>query len=54
MTGVRNGVAKQISSEESRAVFIHCYGHALNLAVADTIKQIEMMFLMWFLRLPSL
>ena len=41
--GVRNGVAKQISNEESRAVFSHCYGHALNLAVGDTIKQIEVL-----------
>ena len=43
MTGVRNGVAKQISSEESRAVFSHCYGHALNLAVGDTIKKIKVL-----------
>ena len=43
MTGVRNGVAKQISNEESRAVFSHCYGHALNLAVGDTIKQIKVL-----------
>lgn len=41
--GVRNGVAKQISNEESRAVFSHCYGHALNLAVGDTIKQIKVL-----------
>ena len=29
MRGPRNGVAKQLSDEESRAVYIHCYGHAL-------------------------
>ena len=39
MTGVRNGVSAQISAEESRAVFVHCYGHALNLAVGDCIKS---------------
>lgn len=39
MCGVRNGVAAQISSEESRSIFIHCYGHALNLAAGETIKS---------------
>lgn len=32
MAGVRNGVAKMFSDEESRPVFTHCYGHVLNLA----------------------
>ena len=39
MCGVRNGVATQISREESRAIFVHCYGHALNLATGDCIKR---------------
>ena len=39
MCGSRNGVATQIASEEPRAVFIHCYGHALNLAAGDTVKK---------------
>ena len=43
MSGRRTGVATQIASEESRAVYIHCYGHALNLAVGDTVKQIKML-----------
>ena len=38
MRGSRNGVAVQIAKEEDRALYIHCFGHALNLAVADTIK----------------
>jgi hypothetical protein len=38
MAGVRNGVAKQ-ADEEFRAVFSHCYGYVLNLAVCDTVKQ---------------
>ena len=29
----------QICSEEPRATFIHCYGHALNLVVRDTVKR---------------
>ena len=38
MTGAKKGVAKQIQDVEKRAVFIHCYGHALNLACGDAIK----------------
>ena len=43
MTGVRNGVAKQIQDEQPNAFFTHCYGHSLNLAVSDTIKQCNTM-----------
>ena len=28
----------QISGFEPRVLFIHCYGHALNLSVSDTVK----------------
>ena len=43
MSGIRSGVAKQIADFEPRAIFTHCYGHALNLAVADTVKQSKVM-----------
>ncbi len=39
MAGSRRGAATQILQEESRAIFLHCYGHALNLAASDAIKQ---------------
>ena len=39
MCGIRKGVATQIRSEEPRSIFIHCYGHALNLAAGDTVKS---------------
>lgn len=39
MAGCRSGVAKIILDEEPRALFTHCYGHALNLACSDTIKK---------------
>ena len=39
MCRIRKGVAAQISSEEPRSIFIHCYGHALNLAAGETIKS---------------
>ena len=43
MKGARNEVAKQLSDEENRAVYIHCYGHALNLAAAESIKNLKIM-----------
>ena len=39
MAGCRTGVASQILSIESRALYTHCYGHSLNLAMCDTIKK---------------
>ena len=38
MAGSRNGVAAQLRKEEKRAILTHCYAHALNLAVGDTLK----------------
>lgn len=43
MSGAKTGVAKQISDKEKRAVYTHCYGHALNLAVGDSIKKSKIM-----------
>lgn len=39
MAEVRNGVAAQMCIEEPRALYSHCYGHALNLAASDAIKK---------------
>ena len=36
MCGVRNGASTQIRADEPRAIFVHCRGHALNLAAADS------------------
>ena len=41
MSGVKTGVAAQIKAMEPRALFTHCYGHVLNLACADCIKQLK-------------
>ena len=41
MTGRKRGVSRQICEEEPKALFLHCYGHALNLAVSDTVKGCE-------------
>lgn len=42
MCGSKSVVAKCISDLESRAVFTHCYGHTLNLAASDTLKQCKL------------
>lgn len=39
MCGLRNGVVTQIQAMEPRAIYTNCYGHALNLAAGDTIKN---------------
>ena len=39
MSGIRSGVSTQIIKEEKRAVYTHCYAHALNLAIGETIKH---------------
>lgn len=39
MAGTTRGVAMQIAAKESHGVYIHCYDHALNLAVGDTVPQ---------------
>ena len=43
MSGTRGGVAALIQQEESRAIYTHCYGHALNLACEDAVKTCSIM-----------
>ena len=43
MSGRRRGVATQIQKKEHRAMYIHCMGHCLNLAMQDTCRSIKMM-----------
>ena len=37
------GVSTRINEVESHAHLTHCHGHALQLAVGDTIKAIKIM-----------
>ena len=41
MAGEKTGVATQIKALNSKYLYTHCYGHALNLAVADAIKSVK-------------
>lgn len=43
MTGVRNGVATIIKREIPKCLLTHCYCHALNLAVGDTVKTVPLL-----------
>ena len=42
MSGSQLGVAIQLQ-KEPRAVYTHCYGHALNLACSDAVKNCKIM-----------
>ena len=42
MSGPRSGVAKRIQDEEPRALYLHCHGHALNLAAGAAIKKCKL------------
>ena len=39
VSGPRSGVATQILQEEPRALYTHCYGHALNLAGLHSLPR---------------
>ena len=41
MAGEKTGVATQIKALNSKCIYTHCYGQALNLAVADAIKSVK-------------
>ena len=41
MAGQRAGVATKIKEVEPRALYIHCMGHSLNLAVQDTCRSVS-------------
>ena len=36
-------LSKLVQDEEPRAVYTHCYGHALNLACSDSVKRCKLM-----------
>ena len=36
-------VAREIKAIEPTVFYLHCYGHSLNLATADTLKQVRPM-----------
>lgn len=43
MSGSKSGVSTRILDLEPRALYTHCYGHALNLATQDALKGSKVM-----------
>ena len=43
MSGSKGGVAVELQKEEPRALYTHCYGHALYLACSDAVKKCKIM-----------
>ena len=41
MVGCKSGVATQIQKKEPRAILTHCYGHSLQLAVGDMVREVR-------------
>lgn len=41
MRGKRKGVATRMKECSPRAIYVHCYGHLLNLALQDTMSEVE-------------
>ena len=41
MYGIKNSVSNKILSENPKAFFTRCFGHALNLAVGDMVKNVR-------------
>ena len=41
MAGYKIGVTTRLLQEQPKALYSHCYGHALNLAYGDMTKQIK-------------
>lgn len=42
MSVVRNGVQALFKQEESRALYVHCLAHNLNLCIQRTTKQCDL------------
>jgi len=41
MAGAKSGVATRFKEMNEKCLYTHCYGHALNLAVGDSIKKVS-------------
>lgn len=43
MAGKKKGVATVIKNINGKCLYTHCYGHALNLAVGDSIRNVKLL-----------
>ena len=42
MSGVRNGVQALVKKEAQHCLYVHCFGHSLNLCVQEVAKKCEL------------
>ena len=40
MSGKEKGLAARMKEYAPMAIYVHCYGHLLNLALQDTMKEV--------------
>ena len=43
MAGRKKGVATVIKNINGKCLYTHCYGHALNLTVGDSVKNVKLL-----------
>ena len=43
MSGVHRGLATRMKETSPLAIYVHCYGHLLNLALQDTMTHVEVL-----------
>lgn len=43
MSGRKKGVAAVIKRINPKCLYTHCYGHALNLAVGDSVRNVKLL-----------
>ena len=41
MSGIKKGLAVRMKETSPLAIYVHCYGHLLNLAIKDTMNNIK-------------
>ena len=41
MKGIHKGLATLMKETSPLALYVHCYGHLLNLAIQDTMEEVE-------------
>ena len=43
MSGIRNGVQALVKKEADHCLYVHCFGHSLNLCVQDVTKKCDLL-----------
>lgn len=46
MRGERTGLKTRILEQNEKAIYVHCYGHSLNLAIQDAVRSVHLVKIM--------